>query len=89
MPHVVKRSRRPSLEDRIRGILGSPALHVPVDRQFDESLVSRLADFIGDYLMAQDQAETEVIAAAFSETNTDIAELAHALLGEVLAERSM
>ena len=48
------------MEERAGDILESPAFCVPVDRQLDELLVSRLADFVGDYLMATDQTEAMI-----------------------------
>jgi hypothetical protein len=88
MPHLVKRSRRPSIENRVRDILESPSFQVPADLELDDSLVSRLADFVGDYLMARDLREAVLIAEGFYRANPDIADLARAVLGKVLAEMS-
>jgi hypothetical protein len=80
----MKRSRRPSLENRVRDILESPAFHVPLD----ESLISRLADFVGDFLMAADAKEAALLSEGFYRANLEVAELARALLAEVVAEMS-
>jgi hypothetical protein len=88
MPHTVKRSRRPSLENRVRDILESPAFSISVEQPPDPSLVARLADFIGDFLMAVDAAEGEVVSRSFYEANSGIRDLARAVLREVLAEMS-
>jgi hypothetical protein len=84
----VKRSRRPSLENRVRAILESPAFSISVEQPPDPSLVDRLADFIGDFLMAVDTAEGAAISQTFYETNPDIRDLARAVLREILAEMS-
>jgi hypothetical protein len=87
MPHVLKRSRRPSLENRIRDTLESPAFSISLPPP-DPSLVARLADFVGDFLMAADAAEGAVISRTFYEANPGISNLARAVLREVLAEMS-
>jgi hypothetical protein len=83
MPHAIQRPRRPSIEDRVREILRS------LNQQVDALLVSRLADFVADYLTAIDPTEAGLIAEAFYRGNADAAELARAILGEALAEMSM
>jgi hypothetical protein len=77
MLRAVKRSRPPSMEDRVRDILESLAFRILLISA-RRIAGSRLADFIADYLMAKDLREAAQLRSQQPSTraSTDVADLA-------------
>jgi hypothetical protein len=75
------------MEDRIYDIIESPLFRLPAG--FDESAMTRLVNFVGDYLMCVDPREADELAARFYAAHAGMAPAARAVLAELLAETSI